>query len=247
MTKAQTSLIFRSIAEDKQAHEKIAAQIKQAIFERKILPGQRLQSERELTEIFNTSRVTVRAAILTLKNSGLLYVKKGTGGGTFVADDIGETEISGLLRDIVRWKKISIGHVIQVRGIIEPQVAYLAAKHATAEDVEEIWTTIRDLDRSFKRRATFQAQDEKFHKALAAAAKNPLLSVFQASLIDLLFKFISTIKWKEEDKENITRHHKKIAQKVEAHDPRGAREAMIEHLKDMRERFSGYPVKDVLK
>ncbi len=115
---------FKSVADGQQVHEKIVAQIKDAIFGKKFKPGERLPSERELADIFRTSRVTVRAAILTLKNGGLLYVRKGTGGGTFVADDIGETEISELLKNIIKWKNISIHNVIEVRNIIEPQIAY---------------------------------------------------------------------------------------------------------------------------
>jgi GntR family transcriptional repressor for pyruvate dehydrogenase complex len=247
MNKKNPVLQFTSIADGRQVHEKIVEQIRQAIFEKQILPGERLQSERELAETFNTSRVTVRSAILTLRNSGLLHVRKGTGGGTFVVEDLDEAVISGILRDIIRWKEISIEHVIQMRGIIEPHVAYLAAKNAEEQDIQNIWSTIRELDRSFKKKATFQSQDEKFHKALATAAGNPLLSVFQASLIDLLFKFISSIAWKEEDKKGIIHHHERIAMKVEEHDPKGARTAMLEHLTDMRDRFSSYPMKDVLE
>lgn len=244
MKKTPHTKTFASIADGKQAHEKIVDQIKDAIFERRILPGERLPSERELAEVFNTSRVTVRSAILTLKNSGFLFVKKGTGGGTFVVEDIGDAVVSGLLRDIVRWKNISIEHVIQMRGIIEPHVAYLAAKNAGPEDIRQIWATIQELDRSFQKKVTFQAQDERFHKALAAAAKNPLLTLFQASLIDLLFKFICSIAWNEGDKRSITRYHRLIAEKVEGHDPRGARQAMLEHLSDMRDRFASYLLKD---
>ena len=239
--------LFKPISDEKQAHEKIVAQIKKAIFEKQIPPGQRLQSERKLTEIFNTSRVTVRSAILTLKNDGLLYVKKGTGGGTFVTKDIGGTKISELLHDIIQWKNISIEHVIDVRGIIEPSIAYYAAKNRTDEDIEKIWTSIADLERSFNQKETFQSQDEHFHKALADAAHNPLLSVFQASLIDLLFKFISSIKWHDEEKDSMSLYHKKIARKVEEQDTSGARKMMVAHLVDMRQMLARYPLEDVLK
>ena len=238
---------FISVGESQQVHEKIVVQIKKAIFERKIKPGERLPSERELAEIFNTSRVTVRSAILTLKNSGLVCVKKGTGGGTFVADDLGETEISGILRNIIRWKNISIRHVIEVRGIIEPQIAYMAATDPMPHEIEDIWDTISELEQSFKTKTRFQGEDENFHKALAVAAKNPLLMVFQASLIDLLFKFISSIRWNEEDKRDMIIYHKEIAEKVEQKDPKGARKAMLEHLSDMRRILSRYPMKDVLE
>jgi GntR family transcriptional repressor for pyruvate dehydrogenase complex len=238
---------FTSIVDGKQAHEKIVTQIKDAIFENKIPPGQRLQSERELAKIFNTSRVTLRSAILTLKNSGLLFVKKGTGGGTFVTEDIGGTKISELLHDIIRWKNISIEHVIDVRGIIEPSIAHFAAKNRTDKDIKKIWASIADLDLSFHQKKTFQSQDEHFHKALADAAHNPLLSVFQAALIDLLFEFISSIKWHEDEKKSMSSYHKKIAKKIEDKDAGGARRVMVAHLVDMRQMLARYALEDVLK
>jgi GntR family transcriptional repressor for pyruvate dehydrogenase complex len=238
---------FKSATDKKQAHEKIVDQIKQAIFKNKLPPGEKLQNERELAEMFNTSRVTVRSAILTLKNSGLLYVKKGSGGGTFVQNNINETKLSELLHDIIQWKNISIEHVIDVRGIIEPNIAYFAARNRNDDDMEKIWKSISDLEQSFNRKKTFQSNDEHFHKALADAAHNPLLSVFQASLMDLLFKFIATITWQEEEKTNISVYHRKIAERIEAQDPRGARRIMVEHLVDMRQILGRYPLTDVLK
>ena len=65
---------FKSVADGQQVHEKIVTQIKDAIFDKKFKPGERLPSERELADIFRTSRVTVRAAILTLKNGGLFWM-----------------------------------------------------------------------------------------------------------------------------------------------------------------------------
>jgi GntR family transcriptional repressor for pyruvate dehydrogenase complex len=237
---------FKSVGDGQQVHEKIAAQIKDAIFDKKFKPGERLPSERELADIFRTSRVTVRSAILTLKNGGLLYVKKGTGGGTFVADDIGETEISELLENIIKWKNISIHNVIEVRNIIEPQIAYMAAKNATDQDIKRIWVTIEELEYFFKIKNKFQSGDENFHKALSAAAKNPLLSVFQASLIYILFKFIYHINWQEEHKKSILMQHRNIAEQVAQKKPESAREAMLEHLRDMQHILSRVPVTKVL-
>ena len=234
------------MADGQQVHEKIVDQIKRAIFEKKLRPGEQLPSERELSEVFNTSRVTIRSAILTLRNRGLLVVKKGTGGGTFVAEDIGEAQISDLLGDIIRWKKISLEHIIQVRDIIEPEIAALAAQNADEQDIEDIWSIIHELDQRFKHKDTFQTRDEKFHKALANAAKNPLLSVFQASLMDLLFEFICGIGWRREHKENITQYHKLVAEQVERREPVKARGIMIDHLADMARMLTEYQVKDYI-
>jgi len=237
---------FKAVADGKQTHERIVEQLKHAIFEKKILPGEKLPTERELTQIFHTSRVTVRAAILTLRKAGLVRVRKGVGGGTFVVDDIGGGEILELLRDIIQWKEISIQHVVDVRFIIEPEIAYLAAKNATDEDIQAIWATIEELGQFFVMKSKFKGTDENFHKALGRASKNPLLALFQASVMDILFEFIYDVVWREEHKENMLQHHKIIAKKVEEKDPEGARKAMITHLGDMQDILSVCPAKDVL-
>jgi GntR family transcriptional repressor for pyruvate dehydrogenase complex len=238
---------FKAVSDGKQTHERIVDQLKHAIFEKKILPGERLPTERDLAQMFRTSRVTVRGAILSLRNAGLVHVRKGAGGGIFVVEDIGGGEISELLRDIIRWKDISIQDVVQVRFIIEPEVAYLAAKNATDDDIQAIWAAVEELGQFFAAKSQFKSTDENFHKALAVAAKNPLLAVFQASLIDLLFQFIYDVVWQEEHKGSIFHYHKTIAKKVEERDPVGARQAMISHLEDMQHILSTCPVKDVLK
>ena len=241
----ETGTTFRAVADGTQAHERIVAQIKDAIFGGSLKPGERLPSERELADIFRTSRVTVRSAILTLRNNGIVTVRKGTGGGTFVAQDLDEGEITDLLRDIIKWKNIGIRDVLEVRGILEPHIAYLAAVDPTPAQIRQIWESIEELEESFASRSTFQSRDENFHKALADAADNPLLGVFQASLVELLFKFISRIRWSEEDKRNITFHHRKIAEQVERKAPREARRAMVEHIRDMRSLLSRYPEGEV--
>jgi DNA-binding FadR family transcriptional regulator len=155
---------------------------------------------------------------------------------------MGGEGVSELLRNIIQWKDIGIHHVIEVRGMIEPQIAFLAARNATDADIENIWATIRELEHSFKVKSKFKGTDENFHKALAAAARNPLLSVFQAALINVLFKFIYDIVWQEEHKGNILLHHRRIAEKVMERHPEGAMQAMVEHLADMQRILSQCPV-----
>ena len=237
----ETANPFRAVADGKQAHERIVAQIKDAIFDGTFRPGERLPPERELAETFHTSRVTVRSAILTLRNNGIVTVRKGMGGGTFVSQDLDEGEITDLLRNIIKWKNISIRNVLEVRGILEPQIAFLAAVDPSPAQIRDIWASIEELEASFASKSTFQSRDENFHKALAAAANNPLLSVFQASLIEILFKFISTIEWTEEEKRNMTFHHRAIAEKVERKEPKSARKAMVAHIRDMRSLLSHHP------
>lgn len=64
--------------------ECIKEQIKKAIYNQRLIPGERLPSEVEIAKVFKTSRVSIREALRTLELYGLLHIKKGAGGGTFV-------------------------------------------------------------------------------------------------------------------------------------------------------------------
>ena len=238
MRSSRSRKVFRVISDGKAAPQRIAEQIKKAIFEGKIKPGQKLPSEMEFCEMFNTSRVTVRDALLMLKNAGLIYVKRGAGGGTFVAEDLNEDRLTFLLTDFIKWKNISIVDVMQTRKIVEPEIAYMAAINATESDIRNIWEAVDELERFFRTKVRFRASDENFHKTLAEAVKNPLLALFQASIIDILFRFLSTVTWTEEHKKRIIHFHKEIARKVEKKDPEGAKKAMEEHLRDMEDILS---------
>lgn len=227
-------LQFTPVNDGKRTHENIVDQIKEAIFSKKFSPGDRLPSERELSKIFNTSRVTIRQAILTLKNSGLLKVKIGTGGGTFVSEDMGESEIIELIENVIKWNRTGINDVVQLREMIEPQVAYLAAQNATPEDIKMIWAAINDPKETGGDPTLFANKNECFHKALAKAAGNPILAIFQAAMIDIYFKFVHKIKWETEEKDIILSNHAIIAKQIEDHDPEGAKNAMTHHLQNLK-------------
>lgn len=228
------NLDFTPVKDGKRTYENIVVQIKDAIFSKRFRPGDRLPSERELSKIFNTSRVTIRQAILTLKNSGLLSVKIGTGGGTFVSEEIGESEIIELIENVIKWNQTDVNDVVQLREMIEPQVAYLAAQKATPEDIMMIWAAINEPEEIDQNSTMFARKNECFHKALAKAAGNPILAIFQAAIIDIWFKFVHKIEWKDKEKKNILSNHTIIAKLIEVHDPAGAKNAMINHLEDMK-------------
>ena len=66
-------------------HEAVADQIRQAIFSGLLTPGHKLPPEREMAERFQTSRVALREALRALEKEGMITIKRGSGGGAFVA------------------------------------------------------------------------------------------------------------------------------------------------------------------
>ena len=209
-------------------------QIKQAIFNDKFLIGEKLPTERELAHIFKTSRVTVREALLILIQSGFIKRRKGAKGGYFVSE-LGSDNITKLLSDMILWGRITVEKLVEARQIIEPQIAQLAAVNANRAHLTLIGESIRDLSRYFSERSKFQIQDETFHRRLAEASGNPILVLFQESIMEIVFKFIADIPLDNLDKDNILELHNKIFEKVVARDASGAGKAMMQHMEKMKE------------
>src|SRR5689334_4940526 len=93
--------------------------------------GDRLPSERALAEQMRISRPTLREAVRVLQDSGLIQVRRGAGGGMFVATELVPPEL------VARRREMRIGEVAQVleaRRVLEPRVAALAARRAGDED-----------------------------------------------------------------------------------------------------------------
>jgi GntR family transcriptional regulator, transcriptional repressor for pyruvate dehydrogenase complex len=108
--------------------EEVAGQLKESILSGQFKAGDRLPSERDLAEAFQVSRVAVREALRSLENSGFIVTRQGVSGGAFVTE-LNFNNLSKAFVDLFLSEKISIPEFYQVRLLIEPEVARLAAGH----------------------------------------------------------------------------------------------------------------------
>jgi DNA-binding FadR family transcriptional regulator len=106
--------------------EEVTEQMKRSILVGYFKSGDKLPSERELAEQFKVSRVAVREALRVLENTGFLTTRQGVTGGTFVTDLTFE-HLSNAFIDLFRAGKISIPELVQVRLLVEPEIAKQAA------------------------------------------------------------------------------------------------------------------------
>src|SRR5580692_12809086 len=108
-------------------HEPVAEQIRQAIFNGLIATGHKLPPEREMAEHFQTSRVALREALRALEKEGLITVKRGAGGGAFVANsDHALNALADSLTTVVRLGPAKSSDLTEMRSILEPEIAKLA-------------------------------------------------------------------------------------------------------------------------
>ena len=154
-----------------EAVEQIAEKIKAG----DLHSGDRLPSERDLAAQMRISRPTLREAIKTLTEAGVLEVRRGQSGGIFVASELIPRE---LLRSRQEIRFGEIAGVLEARRLLEPRVAQLAAVYATEDDFTAMAQTIerqRELaasDDFLRHEDLFLQLDLKFHLALARSTRN---------------------------------------------------------------------------
>jgi GntR family transcriptional regulator, transcriptional repressor for pyruvate dehydrogenase complex len=148
--------------------------------------GDRLPSERELAAQMRISRPTLREAIKTLTEAGVLEVRRGQSGGIFVAAELVPRE---LLRSRQEIRFSEIAGVLEARRLVEPRVAQLAAVHASDDDFDAMARTIerqRELaasDDFLRHEDLFLQLDLKFHLALARATRNSTIVGLMRTLL----------------------------------------------------------------
>src|SRR5690606_15314101 len=124
---------FRRV-EVHRAADDIARQIRQQITDGYLRPGAKLPAERKLAEELGVSRNTLREAVRSLEQAGLVYLKKGAHGGIFVAQANGPSVIGALL-DLYRLGSVTPRQLTQARIWVEPMIVREACRRATPEGI----------------------------------------------------------------------------------------------------------------
>ncbi len=215
-------------------YEEIAEQIKSAVYSRKLLPGDKLPSERELADRFHTSRVSVREALRSLEHLGLVAIKRGAHGGAFVAE-AQSAPITASLSTMLRLGTTSVNHLTEARVLLEPEIARMAAKRATKEDVERFTTVIAKQEAALKSHAPHH-YDLEFHRLVAETAKNPILKLVMNSVADLVVEVISSLNLTVDVFRHVNQFHRQIFLAIKNHDEDKAYDTMFRHVLDVQRR-----------
>ncbi len=158
------------------AFQNVVDQIQEAILTGGLKPGDMLPSEMKLTEMFDTSRGTVREALRVLEQMGLIAVKTGAGGGAVVTA-VKTDKITESLNLFVQSQNVSFDQLAEFREGVEGLVAALAAERASADDIEwleRILAEAEELVRHGTDWKDFAEIDIRFHLALAEIVGNPI-------------------------------------------------------------------------
>jgi GntR family transcriptional repressor for pyruvate dehydrogenase complex len=122
-----------------------------------------------------------------------------------------------------------------VREILEPEIAALAARHATAEQIAILTGAVATMDLALDDAEGYIEGDLDFHLALAEATRNDIIPILIDSIVDLLREQRKRIFLTPGGPQRGQVHHKRILDTIVRHDSEAARNAMRAHLRQVRE------------
>jgi GntR family transcriptional repressor for pyruvate dehydrogenase complex len=200
-------------------------------------PGDKLPSERELQELFGVSRSILREALRVVEAQGLINIIQGK--GAYVKKPGLRTVIEPVRR-LINDGSITLGHLMQARKVLEPQIARFACLNASDQQLDMLDKDINGMVKYLKFPEKYLASDKSFHSHLAVFTGNPVLVIMIWPLINLFEGFIPFFYERPGTPQKVFSAHDAILEALKSRDPAKAVEAMQKHLDEVSEWFEGF-------
>jgi DNA-binding FadR family transcriptional regulator len=213
----------------------IITKIKKNILLQHYHPGDSLPGEDALAKEFGVGRAMVREALGVLKAQGYLEAKRGSGGGTFVCDLLHSQGVTTLLSDLIVMRSMSVKHLCDVRVLIEPEAARMAALESTPMQLRQLGDLVYK-GRTIKHAGERINLDVEFHKQVCELSGNPFLALLMNNIMGFLKQFLDVL-------DNPTTYihdknsHTELYEAIASHDHQAAFEKMYLHVVTMKQRF----------
>jgi GntR family transcriptional repressor for pyruvate dehydrogenase complex len=220
-------------------YEDAAEAIRRYIDEQELQPGDPLPSERQIQSQLGISRASVREALRILQMMGLIEARHGK--GLYVAESNLQPIVDAYISNLSLVASGSFLHMMELRELLEIGAADLAAKGRMDEDLAAMRVTLDDLRARLDHDILALEADLRFHDALIAATRNPLLERLYAAiapfLVEIRNRSLKSNAGPEDREENWRlgwSEHVAIYQAIEAQDASRAVELMRSHLEGVR-------------
>src|ERR1700722_3446840 len=212
-------------------YEEVAKQIERLIL-KKLKPGDKLPSERELAELLQVSRSSIRDAIRGLELMGLVEPRQGA--GTIVREISAELLVNPFANALKHRREL-VGELLDFRKMIEPPLAARAATHASAEEISEMEEILQRQEKTQNQGDAAIAEDAEFHYSVALASGNSVVLKVIDTLMDLLRDTRERSLQVEGRSQKSLAGHRRILAAIKRHDGEAAKNAMRRHIEDVEE------------
>jgi GntR family transcriptional repressor for pyruvate dehydrogenase complex len=232
---------FAPVVRSQRLSDKVAEELLASVTSGQLEAGNKLPSERELSEQFGVSRTVIREAVRSLAAKGVLEVRAGS--GVHVAE-VNAASVSDQMNLFLRGQApLDYGKINEVRTTLEIRTARLAAERATEADVAELEASCERMEKVDDVEAA-SIEDVEFHRGVAKATHNELFLVMLDSIGGILLEIRRATLGVPGRLEEGARYHRRILERIAAHDVDGAGEAMREHLLDADAAWEGIARED---
>jgi GntR family transcriptional regulator, transcriptional repressor for pyruvate dehydrogenase complex len=212
-------------------YEEVARQIERLIL-KKLQPGDKLPSERELADMLRVSRGSIRDAIRGLELMGLVEPRQGA--GTIVREVSVDSLVNPFANALKRRREL-VSELLDFRKMLEPPLAARAATHASAEEISEMEEILRRQAEKQSQGDAAVAEDSEFHYSVALASDNSVVLKVIDILMDLLRETRTRSLQVEGRPQRSLSGHRRILAAIKRHDGEAAKAAMRRHLEDVEE------------
>jgi GntR family transcriptional repressor for pyruvate dehydrogenase complex len=223
------NVITTPVARPEKTYVRVAERLQVLILTKKLAAGSRLPPERLLCQQLGVSRTVLREALKLLSARGL--VEEVTGRGTHVSQPNLNT-VKKLLEICLSWHaQAFLENLVELRRLIEVEIAGLAAVHATETDLSRLRRNLQEMeavvDGNIKR---FTKLDLAFHLGLAKATHNELFLILFEAIANAMVERWEKMYWDPEVRRHGVQFHKKILAEIERKDPDAARRAVRRNI-----------------
>ncbi|SCH12639.1 FadR/GntR family transcriptional regulator [Romboutsia sp. 1001713B170207_170306_H8] len=232
--------MFNNIV-NKKVYEKVIEQIQESIFRGEFKKGDKLPSERELSEQMGVSRTSIREAIRVMETMGIIESKQGE--GNFICSNINKSLIEPLSL-LFKLNNGSWHEVIELRQALELEAVKFASERITNREVMELENIIKEMKEEIdgkNRNEVLVILDQKFHNKISSISKNYLIEclfltsskLFEAFIKDAREKIIN----RYSDERILLNQHIDIYNAIVNKDPNLAYKKMEEHMRLIKENY----------
>lgn len=218
---------FNRIKTSERLFLEVVRQIEERILAAELRPGDMLPAERVMAEQFGVSRTVIREATKALELRGLVEVQHGR--GVMVVKPSADSVSDSVVR-FLKIEESPIWSLLELRSILEVEIAGLAAARRTDADLEALAQIFAKMTASLNRPTEYVEHDFEFHRVLAKAAHNPLFALVLEPYVTLMKEARRLGATAPNAAKRSYAYHKPIFDAITHRNTAVARRAMREHF-----------------
>src|SRR5690606_21384788 len=215
----------------KKLYQEVLDRLITAILNSEFPPGSQLPSERELMNMIGVGRPSIREAMLTLQQMGLIKISHGERARVInPTPEVIINQISAAMIMLLATSSRGLDELKEARLWLETSLASMATRNATAKDLEALAASVRELQEARGDQARFVAADMGFHGIIADMSGNSMVAAVTKGMLEWLSRFKRELV-SVRGKERLTiEEHEKIYKAIAAGDAEAASQAMRDHI-----------------